>query len=140
MLNSKQIGNITEMESMLAFLKLGYNVLTPYGDCERYDFVADVNGNFYKIQCKTSHAFGENEGIEFSCRSSHRAEGKCINERYTANDVDFFATTFNGKCYLVPFNECGGSKKLRFVNPKNGQIQRVSFAENYELEKVLMTL
>lgn len=96
--------------------------------------------NFYKIQCKTSHAFGENEGIEFSCRSSHRAEGKCINERYTADDVDFFATTFNGKCYLIPFNECGGSKKLRFVNPKNGQIQRVSFAENYELEKVLMTL
>ena len=83
-MDSKQIGNITEMEAMLAFLKLGYNVLTPYGDCERYDFVADINGKFYKIQCKTSHTFGNEEGIEFSCRSSHRAEGKCINERYSA--------------------------------------------------------
>jgi hypothetical protein len=140
MLNSKQIGNITEMETMLAFLKLGYNVLTPYGDCERYDFVADINGKFYKIQCKTSHIFGEDEGIEFSCRSSHRAEGKCINERYSADDVDFFATTYNGKCYLIPFADCGGSKKLRFVTPKNGQINRISFAKDYELEVIISTL
>ena len=26
-LNTKQVGNITEVESMLSFLKLGYNVL-----------------------------------------------------------------------------------------------------------------
>ena len=52
MLNSKQKGNITELECMLAFVKLGYNVLTPYGDCERYDFVVDIKGNFYKIQVK----------------------------------------------------------------------------------------
>ena len=140
MLNSKQIGNITEMETMLAFLKLGYNVLTPYGDCERYDFVADINGKFYKIQCKTSHSFWNDEGIEFSWRSSHRAEGKCINERYSADDVDFFATTFNGKCYLIPFSECGSSKKLRFIPPKNGQANRISFARNYELEVIIATL
>ena len=140
MLNSKQKGNITEIECMLAFLKLGYNVLTPYGDCERYDFVADINGKFYKIQCKTAHSFGAEEGIEFSCRSSHRAEGKCINERYSAKDVDFFATTYNGKCYLIPFSECGGSKKLRFIPPKNGQINRISFAKDYELEVIISTL
>ena len=140
MLNSKQIGNITEVESMLAFLKLGYNVLTPYGDCERYDFVADVNGKFLKIQCKTSHSFGENEGIEFSCKSSHRIEGKFVNERYSSKDVDYFITTFNNKCYLIPIEECGGSKKLRFVPPKNGQTRNVTFAKDYELEVVLATL
>ena len=48
-MNSKQIGNITELETMLAFLKLGFNVLTPYGDCERYDFVVDANGKFLRI-------------------------------------------------------------------------------------------
>ena len=49
-MNSKQQGNITELETMLAFLKLGYNVLTPYGDCERYDFVADVKDAFENSQ------------------------------------------------------------------------------------------
>lgn len=72
-MNSKQIGNVTEVECMLAFLKLGYNVLQPYGDCERYDFVADINGKFYKIQCKTSKKTDDiGTSIEFSCRSSHR--------------------------------------------------------------------
>lgn len=47
--NTKYKGNITEIETILAFMKLGYNVLTPYGDCERYDLVADVNGKFLKI-------------------------------------------------------------------------------------------
>ena len=41
-MNSKYKGNVTELQCMLAFMKLGYNVLTPYGDCERYDFVVDV--------------------------------------------------------------------------------------------------
>ena len=140
MLNSKQIGNITEVESMLAFLKAGYNVLSPYGDCERYDFVADINGKFYKIQCKTSSSKDDGASIEFSCRSSHRADGKCINERYSSEDVDFFATTYKGKCYLVPFNECGGSKKLRFIPPLNGQTKGVSFAKDYELEAIIATL
>ena len=138
MLNSKQIGNITEVECMLSFLKLGYNVLQPYGDCERYDFVADVKGNFYKIQCKTAKEI--DGGIEFSCRSSHRVQGKCVNEKYTKNDVDFFATSYNGKCYLVPQNECSNAKKLRFEPPANGQITGISFAINYELEKILTTI
>lgn len=127
------------MESMLAFLKLGYNILTPYGDCERYDFVADVNGKFYKIQCKTCREATEGV-IEFSCRSVHRAEGKCIHEKYTSDEVDFFATTFNGKCYLVPQSECKTSKKLRFIPTANGQVSGISFAKDYELETVIATL
>lgn len=139
-MNSKQKGNITEVESMLACLKAGYNVLTPYGDCERYDFVVEVNKNFYKIQCKTSSSKDDGLSIEFSCRSSHRVEGKCVNERYSSNDIDFFATTYNGKCYLIPVKECGSAKKLRFQPPLNNQTKGVSFAKDYELEVILAAL
>lgn len=141
MLNSKQIGNITEVEIMLAFLKIGYNILTPYGDCERYDFVADINGKFLKIQCKTARSIdAENSGFTFSCRSSHRKGGKCINEKYSKNEIDYFATIFNGKCYLIPQEECGAAKRLRFTAPKNSQIRGVNYAKDYELENVLATL
>lgn len=138
MLNSKQVGNVTEVECMLSFLKLGYNVLQPYGDCERYDFVVAVRGNFYKIQCKTAREI--EGGIEFSCKSLHRVQGKYVYEKYTKDDVDFFATSYNGKCYLVPQNECSNTKKLRFENPANSQIKGISFAINYELEKILATI
>lgn len=125
---------------MLAFMKLGYNVLQPYGDCERYDFVADINGKFYKIQCKTSKIIDDGSAIQFSCRSSHRVEGKCVNVKYSSEDTDFFATTYKEQCYLVPQKECKTMKKLRFTSPNNGQIKGISFAKDYKLETIIATL
>ena len=137
-MNSKQKGNITELETMLAFLKLGYNVLTPYGDCERYDFVVDANGKFLKIQAKTSIAVDEEETcFNFSCRSSNRKDGKIIHHTYSKNEIDYFATTFKGKCYLIPVEECGCNKRLRLVPPKNNNLNNVTWAKNYELEEIV---
>lgn len=136
--NTKQQGNVTEVSCMLEFLKLGFNVLQPYGDCERYDFVADINGKFYKIQCKTCKE--KNGVLSFSCRTNHRVEGKCVHEFYTPEQVDFFATFHDGICYLVPQSECKSEKNLRLVPTANGQTIGVSFAKNYELEKIIATL
>ena len=136
--NTKQQGNVTEISCMLEFLKLGYNVLQPYGDCERYDFVADINGKFYKIQCKTCKE--QNGTLSFSCRSTHRVEGKCVHENYTSDQVDFFATFFNGVCYLIPQSECHSEKKLRLTPAINNQMEGISFAKDYTLEKIIATL
>ena len=137
MMNSKQIGNITELETMLAFIKLGYNVLTPYGDCERYDFVVDANGKFIRVQSKTSRTEDDGASFSFSCRSCNRKDGKIIHHHYTNNEIDYFVTTFNGKCYLVPVDECGNDKRLRILSTKNGQVRGVTWAKEYELEEVV---
>lgn len=138
-MNSKQIGNITELETMLAFIKLGYNVLTPYGDCERYDFVVDVNGKFLRMQSKTSSSDDDEASFSFSCRSSHRKEGKTVNYKYNSNEIDYFVTYFQNKCYIVPVEECGCDKRLRLLPPKNNQTRGVCWAKNYELEEVVKT-
>lgn len=135
MLNSKQIGNITEIKCMLAFLEQGYNVLTPYGDCERYDFVADIKGNLVRIQVKTSKLARRGNGFNFSMRSSNRQNGAILHHRYTKEEIDFFATYYQDKCYLVPVEECGAEKTLRLDPPENGQ--RYSMAKDYELEVML---
>lgn len=139
-MNSKQIGNITEVEIMLAFLKQSINVLTPYGDCERYDFVIEKNNRFYKIQVKSSHE--EDEGkIAFNTASTHYTDGKCIHEGYTKDDIDYFATTFNGQAYLIPVEICGKrSQSLRLTPPKNNQTRGITWAKDYELEEVVKTL
>ena len=138
-LNSKQKGNITELETMLAFMKLGFNVLTPYGDCERYDFVVDANGKLLKIQSKTSKSNNEGASFSFSCRSSNRKEGSIVHHKYTEDEIDFFITSFNGKTYLVPVSECGSDKILRILPPKNGQTRGITWAKDYELEEVVKT-
>lgn len=137
MLNSKQIGNITEVECMLAFLKLGYNVLQPYGDCERYDFVVEINGKFYKMQCKTASTDDDGNTFKFSCRSSHKVNGKCVNTHYSSNDCDYFCTFWDGKCYIIPQSICSHSKRLRVIPPENNQLNGILFAKDYELEVML---
>ena len=139
-MNSKQKGNATELEIMLAFIKLGYNVLTPYGDCERYDFVADINGRFYKIQCKTSTTVDGGNTFSFSCRSCNRKDGKIIHHYYTKDQIDFFATVFNDKVYLIPVESCGSGKTLRLQPPANGQTQNINWAKDFELEAMIEKL
>ena len=136
-MNSKQIGNITELETMLAFLKIGFNVLTPYGDCERYDFVVDANGKFLRIQSKTSHSDDNGASFSFSGRSCNRKDGKIVHHTYTNDEIDYFVTLFEGKCYLIPVDECGANKRLRILPAKNGQTKGITWAKDYELEEVV---
>ncbi len=137
MMNSKQKGNVTEVECMLAFLKLGYNVLTPYGDCERYDFVVDVNGKLLKIQVKTASISVDNTYIEITCANKTTRNGKFVRHAYDETQIDYFMTSYNNECYLIPVSECSLTKRLRFVPPKNGQTQGITFAKEYELKKVV---
>jgi hypothetical protein len=108
-------------------------VSIPYGDCAKYDFVADINGTLYKIQCKTSSEQGE--GVyKFATRSTQVGTTSTTVRTYTEDDIDFFATIIEGKCYLVPVNEVSGKQKtLRFTPPKNGQKEGITFAKDYEL-------
>ena len=140
-MTSKDIGNITEVSCMLEFMKLGYPVLTPYGDCQRYDFVVEINNRFYRIQSKTANDTYIDEGyIVFRCDNTTTKNGKVVHHSYDENEIDYFSTFYNGKCYLVPVNECSREKRLRFTAPKNGQTRGITFASEYELEKVVANL
>lgn len=140
-MTSKDVGNITEVSCMLEFMKLGYPVLTPYGDCQRYDFVVEINNKFYRIQSKTANDTYIDEGyIVFRCDNTTTKNGKVVHHSYDENEIDYFSTFYDGKCYLVPVNECSREKRLRFTTPKNGQTKGITFASEYELEKVVANL
>lgn len=136
-MDSKLIGNITELEVLTYITKLGYQVSIPFGDRERYDQIWDINGKLLRVQVKTSHEIDDGAAVAFSCRSSQRSKGKTKNTRYRDTEIDYFATIWQDKCYLVPIQETSTEKVLRFAPPKNGQIKGITFAESYEVERVL---
>ena len=140
-MNSKMIGNLTEINCLKAFTELGYGVSIPFGDCLRYDLIVDIKGKLYKIQCKTANDTYINDGyIVFRCDNTTTKSGQVDHSRYTEDEKDYFATYYNNKCYLVPVGECSREKRLRFTPPANGQTKGISFAEEYELERMVEKL
>ena len=135
-LTSKQKGNLTELQCITAFYAEGCHVSLPYGENSRYDMIVDVNGILLRVQVKTSSLKnGSNDAISFSCRSSHVNSNGVKSVRYTAQEIDYFATFWDGQCYLIPIDECSVEKTLRFVPPKSGQLKGITFASEYVLHK-----
>lgn len=133
-------GRLTELRCLQYFLEREYIVSSPEIPCP-YDFLLDVNGKIYKIQVKTCRLSADESYLEFNTSSmTHNANGY-IRRDYTADTVDFFATSYEGECYLVPLSECGSrGKRLRLVPTKNGQQKNITFAKDYKAEEVLKRL
>lgn len=140
MLSSHFIGEITEQQVAIEFLKLGILVSKPLVQSSKYDFIADIEHNLYKIQVKTG-TFKENAYLEFATSTSHTNTQGTLNLSYSKNDVDFFATMYEDQCYLIPYHLCGKrAQRIRFIPTKNGQTKGILFAKDFHLEDVIKTL
>lgn len=139
-LNSHFIGEITEQQVATEFLKLGYLVSKPLVQSSRYDFIVDVNHKLYKIQVKTG-TLKEDAYVEIATSTSHTNTKGTLNLPYSADDVNFFATMYEGQCYLIPFEVCGKRvQRLRIIPTKNGQTKGITFAKDYHLEDIIKRL
>lgn len=129
-----QSGLLTELSCQYDFSKLGIVLYAPITTDSRSDFIAEVNGIFLKIQCKSSTESNDGNSFTFST-SSKNWNSKQI--KTYKGQIDYFYTCHNGQGYLVPIDETGNkTKTLRlFAIDKNNP--SINWAENYEIEKVL---
>ena len=103
--------------------------------------IIDVDSLLYKVQCKHCKVGVDKEGndefIEFkSTWTSHNSSGY-VRHVYKMNEVDYFATMYNGECYLVPFEVCGKVKRLRIAPPKNNQTKGIQMLRDYRADIVI---
>ena len=132
-MDTNQVGKITEINVLSFLINRGYSVSLPFGDKDKYDQIWDINNKLYKVQIKTSRWLDdEHSGIIFSCFTV--SNGK--KHTYHAEEVDLFATFFDNKLYVVPFNECSTEKKLRFTSKQPNQ-PSITWAKDYEFEEFL---
>ena len=140
-LSSKQKGNLTELQCITACYAAGYSVSIPYGENSRYDFILDIGSKLLRVQVKTCHLKKEirnsNDAIVFSCKSTRVNSSGVVSNRYTEEQIDYFATYWNNQCYLIPIQECSTEKTLWFNTPANNQKNKISMAADYELHKIL---
>lgn len=143
-INTKKVGNLTELQCATRLYELGCAVSIPFGNSEKYDLIIDYDNKLYKVQIKHANIhydeLNEAEYITFECRwQSHNSQGYRQN-KYTKEDIDFFATFYNNECYLVPQSECSNVKTLRIKKPKNNQSKGISFLKDYIALEVLKQL
>lgn len=133
--NSKLKGNITELETAVALIRRNCSVCIPYGDRDRYDLVADIDGKFVRIQCKTSRTKDGGKTFQFSTRSSYVKDGHREHKKYSSDEIDYFATVFNNKCYLVPVtDDPTAAKTLRIAETNSSQSKNINWAKDFTVD------
>ena len=145
-MDSKQLGNLTELQCITRFYELGYPISIPYGDSQKYDMILDVDGKLYRLQCKHAKLNFNDDNIvthitiKTTWQSGYTKHSTYVRNQYTKDDCDYFVTHYEGKNYLIPVEECSNEKNLRIIPPKNGQRSNINFLEKFIDEEVLKTL
>ena len=90
MMNSKEIGNLTELQCITNLYALGCNVSLPFGNSQKYDLILEYKNKLYKVQVKHANATFENGKIAyftFKTRwQSHNQSGYAWTP-YTEEDI-----------------------------------------------------
>lgn len=130
-------GNLVELQCIMKFISMGFECSTPYGNQAKYDILVDTGKEILRIQCKKSHWVDDKKSIMFSTVSQTVNTKSITKHRYTSEDIDYFATCWEDKVYLIPVEECSTSKSLRIVPRTEKTPSSVNMAEDYLVENFL---
>lgn len=135
-MNSKGVGTAVESKILSFFVNCGYTVSIPFGDNAKYDLILDKNDTLYRLQCKKGRI--KDDCIVANTSSHNPFTNKRCNY---IGKADYFAIYVYelDKIYLYPItNDCPkGELKMRLTKPKNNQVSKIKFADDYDVEKFL---
>ena len=135
-LTTQQKGITTEMFVAAYLLSLGYNVSQPFCQDSKYDLIVDTGKKLLRLQVKTARDSGNNS-IAFNCRSTTKNSVTHKSRKYGTDEIDYFATYWNNKVYLVPVGECSSEKRLHLLPVTQSNW---SYIEDYSAKEVLEQL
>lgn len=128
---NNHIGSVSEAAILYSLVRAGFNVLKPWSNSSRFDFAIELDGQFWRIQCKTGTL--TNNIICFRPFSTS-TNGKRKGYRHEA-DFFFIYCKENGKIYFIDVANCASSRKVKFyLNPKSKQAKK---AESYEFRGII---
>lgn len=105
---------IIELKVQEEFLRYGFDISIPAFNTSRYDLLVDTGRELLKIQTKKS--IGIDDGaFQFHCTSQNvNVNTNKAKHKYTSDEVDYFATVWKDKVYLVPLEETANQKTMRY--------------------------
>jgi len=136
MSDNKRKGNRSEGALAAAFLRKGYTVLFPFGECERYDMVIDRGRGFERVQIKTGRRVKNRSCVAFNACSSLAHHGNGCGRRDYRGQIELFGVFCEetGITYVVPVEQVGRRQgSLRLAPSRNGQHKKIMWAKDFEI-------
>lgn len=132
---SKDIGDIAETKVLSELIERGYAVSIPYGDNQRYDLIADDNGQMYRVQVKSGAM--EDGCVRFECKTAYTDHNDNRKYKsYDSSEIDAYAvwSSEQSQVYWIPVNEAGSSAmRLRVEDDLERYTSQTNWAEDYRL-------
>ena len=132
-------GQLIELKVQEEFIRYGFDISIPNYNASKYDLLVDTGEELLRIQIKKS--IGKTEhSFTFPCTSQNvRSNSDSTKHKYTKDEIDYFATVWKDKVYLIPVEECSTEKTLWFEIAKNNYANSC-LASNYEMEEVIKNI
>jgi hypothetical protein len=104
----KRRGEAAEAAFLARATHLGFTVLIPWGDSDRYDSVVELDRGFLRVQVKSATGYAE---------TRYRVKTTGANGHvYTSKEIDFFVAYIipENLWYIIPIQAIGRRKGIRF--------------------------
>ena len=135
-------GDIAEAAIAFEATKHGFDVFAPLSDHSRADLIFGLDGELFRVQCKSANRIGEVVIINL-IRSWHGPQGY-VRNRYLKAELDLVAaySAELDTSYLIPFEHLAGmsSIQLRLSPPRNGQRASIHYASSHEFSGAVAQL
>ena len=114
MLNENLIkGQIIELKVQEELLRYGFDISIPSYNASKYDLIADTGTELLKIQVKKSIS-NSLSSFTFQCTTQNVKSSTGSKHKYTKEEIDYFATVWKDKVYLIPIDETSTQKTIQF--------------------------
>lgn len=114
MLNENLIkGQIIELMVQIELLRYGFDISIPSYNASKYDLIADTGNELLRIQVKKSIS-NSKTSFTFSCTTQNVRATDKAKHKYTNEEIDYFATVWEDKVYLIPVDETSNQKTITF--------------------------
>ncbi len=106
-------GNVGVARAIYEYTRLGYTVLVPFSDSDKYDLVIDAKDILLRVQVKTSRCKTPSGRYSVELRTKGGNSRKYTSKHLSSDSYDLlFVLIETGDCWSIPSSIVGTSGNL----------------------------
>lgn len=107
-------GYLIELKAQEEMIRYGFDIAVPSYNASKYDLLVDTGTEILKLQIKKAIKKSlQVPSFTITCTTQNVRASTGNKHKYTAEEIDYFATVWKNKVYLIPVEETSTCKTIR---------------------------